>query len=120
MAENILHNHTFISTWFEYVKLIHFLDFFKYFQNISPTFKWRNRQSDAPESDRKRWRITHAIFVLHPHTEFIITEWFQIMDITGTASNSCNTNPELLSHASHRNFVSIPNCHSTSYLLNTI
>lgn len=42
--ENILHNHTFISTWSEYIKLIYFLDFFKYFQNIGPTSKQRNRQ----------------------------------------------------------------------------
>jgi len=40
--ENILRNHTFISTWFEYIKLIYFWDFFKYVQNISLTFKQRN------------------------------------------------------------------------------
>jgi hypothetical protein len=32
MAENILHNHAFISTWFEYGKLIYFLDFLNTFK----------------------------------------------------------------------------------------
>jgi hypothetical protein len=33
-------------------------------------------KQNSPESDCKRWRITDPIFVLHPHTKFIIMEWF--------------------------------------------
>lgn len=37
------------------------------------------------------WRgLTDSVFVLHSDAELVVPEWFQVGDITGTASDTWN------------------------------